>query len=213
MQIVFVALGAYLFFPAERAVVRSWGYALGVLLVLAGLIGLCFLGETKPRGATAVGILLALGSGILYAGYALGVRHYMHEVRSTTAFAVISLYTAVGVVVMMLLFADNYGAKAWSLSWGRLAMLFVSAMAGIAITHVTYYAAIARLGVAVSAGVIMLQPFLTSTASFFIFDEQLTGRQWLSGALAIGGAIVMLRAQRRAGSVAQVAPAASRAST
>ncbi len=207
LQIVFVALGAYLLFPTERAVVRSWGYALGVLLVLAGLVGLCFLDVTKPRGATAVGIMLAFGSGILYAGYALGVRHYMHEVRSTTAFAVISLYTAAGVVLMMLLFADGGGVKVLDLTWGQLAMLFVSAMAGIAITHVTYYAAIARLGVAVSAGVIMLQPFLTGTASFFLFDERLTTRQWLSGAVAIAGAILMLRAQRRGGSVAQVAPA------
>jgi drug/metabolite transporter (DMT)-like permease len=197
LQIVFVALGAYLFFPTERAVVRSWGYALGVLLVLAGLVGLCFLGVTRPRGATAVGISLALGSGILYAGYALGVRHFMHEVRSTTAFAVISLYTAAGVLLMMLLFAEDHGANAWRLSWGRLALLFASAMAGIAITHVTYYAAIARLGVAVSAGVIMLQPFLTSAASFYLFDERLTHRQWLSGIVALAGAITMLRAQRR----------------
>ncbi len=193
LQIVFVALGAYVFFPSERAVVCSWGYGIGVVLVLMGLTGLCFLAAEPPRGATAVGIMLALGSGILYGGYALGVRHFMRDVRSTTAFAVISLYTAGGVVAAMVVLGADHGAKAWHMTWGQLGLLLVSAMAGIAITHVTYYAAIARLGVALAGGVILLQPFLTSTASYFIFDERLTAWQWLSGGVAIVGAVIMVR--------------------
>ena len=76
-------------------------------------------------------------------------------------------------------------------------MLVASAFAGIAITHVTYYAAIARIGVALSTGVILLQPFITSTCSYFLFQERLTVGQWLSGLTALIGAIIMLNTQRR----------------
>ncbi len=197
LQIVFVALGAYLLFPGERALVRSAGYVSGVVLVMFGLLGLCFLGNEPPRGATAVGIALGMAAGLLYGGYSLSVRYYMNEIRSATAFAAISSYTAAGVIPVMLLFARGHGAEAAQMTWGQLAMLTASAFAGIAITHVTYYAAIARLGVALAGGVILLQPFLTTTASSFLFDERLTSTQWLGGATAVAGAVVMLDAQRR----------------
>ena len=77
-------------------------------------------------------------------------------------------------------------------------MLVISAFVGIAFAHVFYYASIARLGVAVSAGIILLQPFLAGTASYFLFGERLTVLQWVSGAAAVGGAIVMLRTQQHA---------------
>lgn len=197
LQIVFVALGAYLLFPAERPVLRSPTYFSGVLIVFGGLMGLCFLGETLPRGATALGVALAIAAGILYGGYALAVRRYVHDISPVVAFATISLYTAIGVVSVMLLKGKDHGTVAWSLDWGRFGMLVASAFAGIAITHVTYYAAIARIGVSLTAGVILLQPFITSTCSYFLFGERLTVRQWLSGLTAIIGAIIMLNTQRR----------------
>ena len=67
----------------------------------------------------------------------------------------------------------------------------------IAISHVMYYAAIVRIGLALCAGVILLQPVITSTASYFLFDERLTLAQWFSGMTAIGGAVILLYTQRR----------------
>jgi len=197
LQIVFVALGAYILFPAERPVLRSPTYFLGVVIVFGGLLGLCFLGETLPRGATALGVGLAITAGVLYGGYALAVRRYVHGINAVVSFATISLYTAIGVVSVMLLQGRDHGAVAWSLTQGQFAMLLASAFVGIAITHVTYYAAITRIGVALSAGVILLQPFITSTCSYFMFDERLTLGQWLSGLTAMIGAIIMLNTQRR----------------
>jgi len=197
LQIVFVALGAYMLFPAERPILRSPTYFLGVLIVFGGLLGLCFLGETLPRGATALGVGLAITAGVLYGGYSLSVRRYVHHISPVLAFAAISLYTAFGVVSVMLMQGRDHGAVAWSLPWGQFGMLVASAFAGIAITHVTYYSAIARIGVALSTGVILLQPFITSTCSYFLFGERLTVGQWLSGLTAMVGAVIMLNTQRR----------------
>ena len=60
--------------------------------------------------------------------------------------------------------------------------------------------------IAVSAGVVQLQPITISIASIFIFNEHLTWQQWCTGALAVGGAAVMLTTQHRAAKRAKQAP-------
>jgi drug/metabolite transporter (DMT)-like permease len=119
VQIVFIALGAYVLFPSERPIIRSPTYIMGVVIVCTGLMGLCFLGAEPPRGATIFGIALAIAAGILYSGYFLGVRHYVHQTSPVVAFATNSLNTATGVVLVMLLKGRDHGAAAWSLPWGR----------------------------------------------------------------------------------------------
>jgi len=57
--------------------------------------------------------------------------------------------------------------------------------------------------VAVTSGVLQLQPFLVSAASAFVFEERLTGFQWLGGFVAAGGAVLMLTAERKAPQQAQ----------
>lgn len=197
MQIVFLALGAYALFPAERQAMRTRTYWLGVAIVLGGLTGLCFLGHEPPRGQTAFGVLLGLASGIFYAGYSLSVRHYMHGVPAQYAFASICLYTTLGLMPLMLLLGQDSGAGVWSFTGLQLVMLIISAMVGIAWTHALYYAAMARLGVSIAAGVILVQPFLTSIASYFLFDEKLTPAQWTSGVIAMSGAALMVSMQKR----------------
>ncbi len=196
-QIIFVAFGAYLLFTDERHVLRSPRYWIGIVIVLGGSIGTCLLGAELPRGATALGVALAIAAGVLFGGYSLSVRYYMQNIHPVTAFAAISQYTAAGVITIMLLIGNEHGLGAWSLSTGKFGILLASGLVGIAVAHVFYYSSIARLGVAVSAGVILLQPFCTGAASYFIFGERLTALQWISGSAAMVGAVVMLSMPRR----------------
>jgi drug/metabolite transporter (DMT)-like permease len=201
-QIIFVAIGAFLLFPAERRVIGSKSYIAGVAMVFAGTIGTVMLGDEPPQGATALGIALAIASGLLFACYALSVRHYMRGTHPVLAFAVISQYTAAAMVALMLALGARAGAEALALSGSQFGLLLLSAVIGIALGHVFYYISIARLGVAVSSGVIQLQPFLVAIASGALFGERLTFWQWLSGAVAIGGALLMLAIQGRIGRAA-----------
>lgn len=197
VHIVFVTVGAALLFAAERRIIRTPWFLAGVLLVFFGAAGTIALKPGGLGGGTGLGVALALGSGFLYAGYSLGVRHFMHGVNSFLAFAVISQYTALGVVVPMLLFGKDSGLTALSLPMGQIALLMVSSIVGIGLGHTLYYYSIGRLGLAVSAGVVQLQPVLVSAASFFLFGERLTILQWLAGGLAIVGAGMILVAQQR----------------
>ncbi len=214
VQIVFVTLGAWLLFPSERHTLRSPRFWVGVALVVCGSVGLIVfktavappppVHDSAPAALHAGGglvretpwfaIPLAIASGALFAGYALSVRKFMHGYSPVLAFGVICQYTAAGTVTLMLLLGQTHGATVLGFSGFQWFMLVSSAMIGIAISHVLYYAALARLGVAVSMGIIQLQPVLTGAASMVLFGEQLNSRQWACGLVGVAGAILILTA-------------------
>lgn len=197
LQIVFLTGGAALLFAAERRVIRSPGYILGISMVLLGTLGTLWL---KPGGlgrGTAGGVSLAIGAGFLYAAYALSVRHFMYGMRPIVAFAAVSQYTAGIIVALMIPFGARGGLTALDLDGTQFFLLVLSALIGIGIGHTLYFASIARLGLAVSSGVVQLQPITVSIGSLLIFGEVLTPGQWACGVGAVAGAAVMLYAQHR----------------
>ncbi len=196
-QIIFVAVGAALMFPSERRVIRSKGFIVGVCMVMAGTMTLVALGDTSLGDASGWGIATALASGLFFACYALSVRKFAHGLPPFVAFAAISQYTAVVMLGLMVSFGKDHGVHALDLSGGQFSLLLFSSFIGIALGHVCYYTAIARLGVAVSSGIIQLQPFLVSAASYFLFREVLSVPQWCAGMVAISGAAVILVVQHR----------------
>jgi drug/metabolite transporter (DMT)-like permease len=210
-QIVFLTIGAMILFAPERKVITSPLYLVGIALVLMGTVsvlafkpGDLFAAAKDAPGPAWIGIALAITSGALYAGYALCVRRFMHKMPAFTAFSAVSQYTGAALVVLMLFFAVGHGVGALHMpatptltSEQKFLLMLVSAIVGIGIGHTLYYASITRLGLAVSAGVVQLQPVTVSIGSMLLFDEKLTLVQWCSGGVAIGGAICMLIAQDR----------------
>jgi drug/metabolite transporter (DMT)-like permease len=196
-HMLFAAVGAYLMFASERPVIRSPMYLGGVLAVMIGTGGAVLLSDQEVTVAHTVGIALSITSGATFAGYALSVRKYMSGYNSVVAFAAISQYTAAAMVGLMLLFGRDHGLEAVGMGARDLALLVISGLLGIAVGHVLYYVSINRLGVAVSAGVLQLQPFAVGVASYYLFHELLTTAQWVSGFIAVGGAVLMLAVQAR----------------
>ena len=196
-QMLFAAVGAYIMFAGERRVIRSPVYLTGLVAVLVGTCGAVLMGKEPIEGAVAEGILLSLASGALFAGYALAVRKYMSSFGAVIAFAAISQYTAAAMIVLMLVLGRHRGMEVIEMSGPDIALLLISAVIGIALGHVFYYMSIARLGVAVSSGVLQLHPFGVGVASYFVFAEILTTPQWVAGGIAVVGAVLMLAAQGR----------------
>ncbi|MGH7132370.1 MAG: DMT family transporter [Phycisphaerales bacterium] len=207
-QIVFVTLGAYLLFPAERSTLSSPRYWTGMVMVVVGSVGLVMVkdkGEGAHAAVTFLGVAVAFLSGLFFAGYGLSVRYYVNKYSPITSFGVICQYTAVGAISFALLAPLAPGILPASLPppdptfplanfslWSWL-LLIASAFIGIAISHVMYYASLSRLGVAVSIGIIQLQPIFTAVGSFLLFGERLNAWQWACGMLGVVGAMLMLK--------------------
>ena len=198
LQIVFLALAAAIMFPAERRVLRNPAFLACLFIVLAATMSTVAL---SPRGlgrAELQGIALAVGSGVGYALYALGVRKHMVGINPIKAFAVVSQYTAGALITCMLLFARDHGWHATqALTPWTWTLLAASSIIGIGLGHTFYFYSIARLGLVVAAGVIQLQPITVSIASIHLFNEPMTRAQWATGAVAVAGAVAMLVIQHR----------------
>lgn len=204
-QIVFVTVMAAIMFVPERRVIASPQFLVGVGLVIGGTLLTIAL---KPGGlgkGTSLGVALAVGSGLLYGAYALSVRKCMSGINPITAFAAVSLYTAAALVAVMFAFARpiaggglDLGASALSMPAIEMFYLLLSSVVGIGLGHTFYFFSISRLGVAVSAGIVQLQPITVSIGSIFLFNERLSVLQWTTGTAAIAGAVLMLVAQHRA---------------
>ncbi|MEM1184725.1 MAG: DMT family transporter [Planctomycetota bacterium] len=197
MQIVCVTVGAALLFPVERAIIRRPLFLVGIGLVLVGTLTTAGLQPGITEGASATGVGLAMAAGAGYAMYALAVRWFFHGTNPMTAFAAISQITAFCMVGLMIPFGERSGLTALDMAPGRFGLFFLSAVVGIAAGHVLYYISIARLGVTVSSGVVQTQPFTVGAASYALFGEVLRPLQWVSGSVAVGGAILMLVVQHR----------------
>jgi drug/metabolite transporter (DMT)-like permease len=195
LQIVFVTIAAAIMFAAERAVIRSPLFIVGLGMVIAGTAATLLLKEGGLGEGEPLGVGLAILSGLLYASYSLGVRRAMVGVNPLKAFAAVSQYTAAILVSLMLLFGEDAGATVVGLSNFKLWMLALSAIVGIGLGHTFYYLSITRLGLAASAGVVQLQPITVSIASFYLFGEKLSTAQWATGIAAIIGAGLILFAQ------------------
>ncbi len=211
LQVVFLMLGAAAMFPAERRTIRSPLFLSGLAMLLSGTLATLALREGGLGDtATTTGVILAVSSGMLYAAYALSVRKLMHNTPPLLAFAAVSQYTGVALLACMLLWGrgtPNFTLLNWQ--WGgsevltvlsakQQLLLLASAIIGIGIGHTLYYSSIQRLGLALSSGIVQLQPVTVSLVAWAFFDQVLRTSQWLTGAGAITGAVLMLVAQHRA---------------
>ncbi|MSR69418.1 MAG: DMT family transporter [Phycisphaerales bacterium] len=194
-QLIWVALGAWFLVPTERPIIASKRYLIGAGILLAGLLPVLLGGDMSMSEINAKGLTLSILCAIGYGMYGLSVRRLMHNHHPVIAFAVICQLTAVGLIVLMFFFGRDHGMYVPQLSGTVLAALGISAFIGIAAGHVFYYISIARIGVVITSGVLQLQPFLVSAGSFFIFGEFFAWWQWAAGAVALGGAYLMLTAK------------------
>ncbi len=188
--------GALFLFVDERPLARSGTFWMGMALVAGGTVGTVLAGTTPLSGAGGFGIVMALLSGAFFGMYGVSVRYCMRGVPSLTAFSVISLLTAAGMVALMIPMGRRHGLEALDLSATNWFLLISSALVGIAAGHTCYYAAIARLGVAVSTAIVQISPFLTAIGGAILFSEVLTAGQWGSGFVMLGGAWLLLRAEQ-----------------
>jgi len=191
-QLIWVAIGAYLLVPSERPIILSRRYLLGALILVAGLFPILLGGDNSLGGFNVKGTTLAILSALGYGMYGLSVRRWMGKYHPVIAFAAICQLTAIGLIALMLIYGRDHGAYVPQLPAGIIVDLAISAFVGIAIGHILYYISIARIGIVITSGVLQLQPFLVSACSFFLFKEMFHWWQWLAGAIAIGGAYLML---------------------
>jgi drug/metabolite transporter (DMT)-like permease len=209
VQLITVAVGGAIVFAAERRVIRRPAFLVGMAMILVGICSFVALDESSARAAqqgsgwdVVIGALLGGAAGASFGCYALAVRPVMRFAGPMISYAVISAYTALAMLALMLALGEDFGAAALALAPGVFALLIASAIIALFIGHPAYYGAIRRLGVTASAAVLQLQPFTIGITTLVLagvgvtgFTGSITLAQWAMGAVAAGGACVMLWVQ------------------
>jgi len=193
-SILWIVTFSLIFFAEERGLIRSKFFWMGLVMCLSGLMGVLAFKEGFAEAATLKGIVLTLIAGIGSACYVIAIRVSVQKIDSRQSFAVIALYTAVGLAVLAMLFGEP--AAAYGLKAGILGLVVMSGIIPIALAHVIFYASIKRIGTTIPSLVLLLTPFSVLALSNAIFGEKLSLGQWFSGLVLIVGAGLALWAQK-----------------
>ncbi len=197
INVIWANVLAMWFFRDERGLLRHPFFYLGTAASSAGFLlmmgGLPDLWSHKAL----VGLSIIMAGSIPWGLYPVSVRRNMSKYPPAAAFAVIALYTAVACDVLM--FGWGQPGAVFTVPWQVLGWIVLSAILGIGVAHVLYYAALNRMGVAVTAGILLLNPVLTAVLSVVLWGERLGLLQWIGGAGLVSGTALLGASQAAPG--------------
>lgn len=194
--VLFSVILAVALFPEERKIVRQGKFLLGIVLSFCGVAGVLLFKGGDFVARFDVGIFLVLAGAVGWAMYSIQIRRAVAHVDPADAFVVVSIYTAIILVVLGFVFGNP--GKIRETGTFINAVLFGSGILCIAIGHTTYYMAIQSFGVAICSTFVLLSCFITVFLSHLIFGEVMTTAQIVSGAvLVLGSSLIVWAGKER----------------
>jgi drug/metabolite transporter (DMT)-like permease len=192
-SLIWIAGFSLIFFPDERALVKSKRFWTGLALSAAGVVGVLVFKEDFVATKTLTGIILTLGMAFMWAVYTLSAKVAFKDIDSRQGFSVITIYTVIGLSVLVFWRGDvgqcvQMGASRW-------ALVVISGITSIAFAHVLYYTAMRRIGATIPALVVLVQPFIILAISRIVFGESLNKWQLLFGVVLLVGSAFAIWAQ------------------
>lgn len=191
---LFTLAGSLWLLPEERRLFFSRLFWAGGALCMAGIFAL-FWGSMRQATASVPGLLILYGDAAAWGFYGVTVRKYMRGYPPHRSFAVISLYTA-GILTVLMLIFGRISALAEQ-DPQTLGLIVLSAGIGISLGHVLMYYVLGHLGAIIEGGAEMVTPFLTFAGAALIFGERLSALQWAGGLGVIAGCALMISANKR----------------
>jgi drug/metabolite transporter (DMT)-like permease len=183
-QVVFVAVGAWLFF-GERLTARlvlALLTALGGVVLISGVVGSGAYGE-NPVG----GVLLGLVTGAAYAGFLLVQRRGTADpnrpagpLMDATASAALGS-AAAGLVLGQVTFLPSWPAHGW---------LIVLALSAQVVGYLLIGIALPRLPSAITSIVLLIQPVAAVGLAMLILGEAPSAIQLVGVGMVIGGVLL-----------------------
>ncbi|RPI76877.1 MAG: DMT family transporter [Desulfobacteraceae bacterium] len=138
-----------------------------------------------------MGILLGLGSALIYSVYIVAGSKVMRNIEAFPASAVI--ITSAGLVYAGLVSFQGLHLPRTSFGWVMtLAIAVISTLVAI----VTFFAGLKRIGAVNASMISTLEPPVTVALAIFFLDERLTLIKLLGGLLIIGAAVLLAKNEK-----------------
>lgn len=139
--------------------------------------------------AEPLGIALAVGSALAYAGVVLGTDAYAGSIAPLP----LSVLLATGAALALLVTAPLLGAGAPEDASGWLLVVAIAVLVGV-IGTTALLAGVAVIGPSLASILLTLEPLVALLLAWIALDERLSALQLAGGALIIGAALVAHRA-------------------
>lgn len=209
--IIGIALYQICFFAAVRATGVAAGtvVAIGSAPILAGLIGLIFLGERPTlrwmvatlfavAGCTLlvtgggeltinpVGILLALGAGGSYAAYSAASKSLLRS-HHPDAVNAVAFFGGALLLAPLLLFVD----LSWLATPRGLAVALELGLVATTLAYVLYLRGLTLIPTATAVTLALMEPLVAATLGVVVLGERLTPVAWAGVALLLAGLAIL----------------------
>jgi len=193
-SVIWLAVFSFIFFVDERPLLKSNRFWLGAALSVIGVTGVLVFKQDFSAYKTMVGVIIAMGTSIMWAAYTILAKIAFKDIDSRAGFSVTSIYTLFGLSVLAFVFGKPTDCLEMTLwPW---ACVIISGVTAIGLGHVLYYVAIKRIGVTIPALVILSQPLTVFMMSSVLFGEFLNPAQWFFGVVLLAGAALAIWAQQ-----------------
>lgn len=194
-SVIIIAVFAIILFADERWLLRSRLFQISLLMGLSGTIGVVAFRKSFSLHMETLGLVYAFIGLVTWALYAVSIKKCAAGIPASSSFSIISLATSVCMIVLAGLFGD-LSAPFRAPLMANVA-LFGSGILCIGFGHVLFITSIQRLGTTLAQSVQLLCPLGAVLLSSWIFKEQLTIGQGISGMVLLSGALLALLASRR----------------
>jgi drug/metabolite transporter (DMT)-like permease len=190
-SVLFVAFFSFIFFADERQVIHSRVFIIGSLMAIAGVAGVIAGKNGLRLGSLGPGVLIILLGAVFWALYLTVVKKIVRNIDTLVAVTII-FSLAVPLFLAASLLFGNIG-DVMKTPAGVNVVLFVSGIFCVGIANAFNYKSIKLIGTSISSNFVLITPFFTAVASYFIFGEVLSSLQVVSGIVLVAGCVVLLR--------------------
>jgi len=198
-SIIWVVISSMVLFADERRLLHSRSLWAGMILCVAGVVGVIVSRGDFAAGATTKGIALVLAAALMWAMYTISVRIAFRHTDVRIGFSVIAIYTTAALMVLALCFGRP--GQCLQMNKAGWSVLVVSGVMAIGIAHVMYYFAINRIGATIPSLLQLASPLMVLAISRVWFGEVLNSWQYVFGLLLLAGAALAVKAQQHLGPV------------
>lgn len=192
-SVLFVTVFSFLLFKDERVLIKSRAFIGGLLLAIIGVVGVITGRNNLRLNDFNLGVIIILISAILWALYLIVVKKRVRKIEPLIVAGIVYTLSTPFFFISSLLWGDL--SRIFDASPGINILLFVSGMLCVGIANAFNFKSIKLIGTAISSTLVLITPFFTGIASYFIFREVLTIPQILFGIILIVGGAILLRAK------------------
>jgi drug/metabolite transporter (DMT)-like permease len=159
-----------------------------VIALTLALAGVTIMVGAPTEKLNPIGVMLALGSALLYSAYLPALEHVQDGIPAIIATLLLIAGAAISFVIAALLTSELYlpaGLAVWS-------KIFLLALVSTVIAFLTLIKGLAVLGPVRTAIIATVEPFFTATLGVMVLGNQLSASTLVGGVL-IAGAVLLIQ--------------------